>query len=103
MKIYIAKNTGEWLDRHEHLRGITETDWWHNPSAMTFRKASAGDLFFITRAGTQDIVGFATLKFDYQEKSPETAWHYSSEAYTADSTHAARAAEVLRVSEEQLS
>jgi hypothetical protein len=96
MKIYIAKNNGDWIDRHKQLEHISTTDWWHNPNARTFREAKAGDIFLFTRMRSEDISGFAKLEFDYREELPENAWLYSTTTYKADSTPASRAAEVLR-------
>jgi hypothetical protein len=96
MKIYIAKNDGDWIDRHRQLRHISTTDWWHDPNAKTFRGAEAGDLFFFTLNGTRDISGFAKLTFDYREELPHDAWLYSNETYTKDSTPTSRAVEVLK-------
>ena len=104
VKIYVAiNNGGGWLDRHDGRRHIAETDWWHDPKASLLRNASAGDLFFVKREHPNDeLFTCARLKRDYAEEAPKTAWSYTSEAYSTDSTYRQRAAGVLNIPVEQV-
>jgi hypothetical protein len=99
VKIYVALNKdGGWLDRHDCRRHITDTDWWLKPKTTTFREASAGDLFFVKRKHpNNELFTCARLKRDWAEEAPETAWQYTSEAYSVDSTYRQRAARVLKI------
>jgi hypothetical protein len=99
VKIYVAINKeGDWIDRHDRRRHITETDWWLNPHTTQFRNAAAGDLFFVKRKHpNNELFTCARLKCDYREESAKRAWRYTSEAYSEDSTYRERAAGVLKI------
>jgi hypothetical protein len=101
MKIYIANNDGGWLDRHDSRRDISETDWWHSPKATMFRKAATGDLFFVTRTGSNELFAWARVKQNYAEEAAESAWLHTFEAYSMDLTYQERAAGVLDMRPEQ--
>jgi hypothetical protein len=102
MKIYIAINDGGWLDRHDRSRHITDTDWWLKPTVNAFNNASAGDLFFVKRKGTNELFTWARLKRDYGKEAAESAWLYTSEAYSTDLTYRKRAAGALEIPFEQV-
>jgi hypothetical protein len=101
VNIYVANSDGDWLDRHDSHRDITDTDWWSK--TKFFWKASVGDLFFVRRIHTNELCVWATIKHVSKDEAPQTAWQYSSEAYPADMHYQERAARVLGIPEEQIS
>lgn len=103
MTIYIVNNNGEWLRRHQEASHVKDTDWWISPNTTTFRKALAGDLFFITKTGSRELSAVATLKHNYTTEVPETAWQYASPAYASAFTPRSRAAAVLKIPEDDIS